>query len=77
MVLDGANGESAAAANAAYESAVSRYDAAVATQNTRVLRSRVLPEFQQIVNSGGPRAPEAARYVDVLIPAVLKAARTH
>jgi serine/threonine protein kinase len=69
-----ANAESAAAANATYEAAVKHYDQAVATQNTGMLRLRVLPEFQQIVAAGGPRAPEASRYVNSLIPAALKEA---
>jgi hypothetical protein len=72
-----AKAESAAAANAAYEAAVMHYDRAAATQNTNTLRSRVLPEFQQMVRSGGPRAPEAARYVDILIPAALKEGGAH
>jgi hypothetical protein len=67
-----AKAESAAAANAAYEAAVMHYDRAAATQNTNTLRSRVLPEFRQIVGSGGPRAPEAARYVNTLIPEAIK-----
>jgi hypothetical protein len=69
--------ESAAAANATYEAAVKHYDQAVATQNTGMLHSRVLPEFQQIVAAGGPRAPEASRYVSSLIPAALKEGGAH
>jgi serine/threonine protein kinase len=72
-----ANAESAAAANAAYEAGMKHFDRAVATQNTAVLRAHVLPEFQQIVAAGGPRAPEAARYVNILIPAALKAGGAH
>jgi tetratricopeptide (TPR) repeat protein/predicted Ser/Thr protein kinase len=72
-----ANAESAGAANGAYEAAMKHFDRAVATQNTAVLHSHVLPEFQQIVAAGGPRAPEAARYVNILIPAALKAGATH
>lgn len=72
-----ASAESAAAANAAYEASMKHFDRAVATQNTAVLRSHVLPEFQQIVAAGGPRAPEAARYVNILIPAALKAGGAH
>ena len=72
-----ANAESMAAANAAYEAAVKQYDQAVATLNTNMLRSRVLPEFQQIAGSGSPRAPEAARFVNTLIPAALKAGDAH
>jgi serine/threonine protein kinase len=72
-----ASAESAATANAAYEAAVKQYDQAVATQNTNALRSRVLPAFQQIVGSNSPRAPEAQRYVNALIPATLKAGAAH
>jgi serine/threonine protein kinase len=68
-----ASAESAATANAAYEAAMKHFDRAVATQNTAALRSHVLSEFQQIVAAGGSRAPEAARYVNILIPAALKA----
>jgi serine/threonine protein kinase len=72
-----ASSESAAAANAAYEASMKHFDRAVATQNTAVLRSHVLTEFQQIVAAGGPRAPEAARYVNILIPAALEAGGVH
>jgi eukaryotic-like serine/threonine-protein kinase len=63
---------SESSANAAYEGAVKEYDRAVATQNMSMLRGRVLAAFQQIAQSGGIRAKEAARYVHVLIPAALK-----
>jgi serine/threonine-protein kinase len=59
-------------ANADYEHAVKDYDRAVATQNTSMLRSRVLDAFQRIEQSGGIRAKEAERYVNVLIPSALK-----
>ncbi len=72
-----ANAESAAIANAAYEAAVKQYAQAVAAQNTNALRSRVLPEFQQIAGSASPRAPEAQRFVITFIPAALKAADAH
>jgi serine/threonine protein kinase len=72
-----ASAESAAAANAVYDAAIKHFDRAVATQNTAMLRSHVLPEFQQIVQSGGPRAPEATRYVSILIPSALKEAGAH
>jgi serine/threonine protein kinase len=72
-----AKAESAAAANTAYEAATKHYDRAAATQNIGLLRSRVLPEFQQIASSGGPRAPEAARYVNTLIPAAIKEGSAH
>jgi serine/threonine protein kinase len=69
-----ANAESAVAANTVYEVAIKHFDRAVATQNTASLHSHVLPEFQQIVQSGGPRTQEATRYVNILIPAALKEA---
>jgi serine/threonine protein kinase len=59
-------------ANADYEHAVKDYDRAVATQNTSMLRGRVLSAFQRIAQSGGIRAKEAERYVNVLIPSALK-----
>jgi hypothetical protein len=59
-------------ANADYEHAVKDYDRAVATQNTSMLRGRVLSAFQRIAESGGLRAKEAERYVNVLIPSALK-----
>jgi len=63
---------SESSANAAYEGAVEEYDRAVATQNMGMLRGRVLAAFQQIAQSGGIRAKEAARYVHTLISAALK-----
>ncbi len=48
-------------ANADYEHAVKDYDRAVATQNTGMLRGRVLSAFQRIAESGGLRAKEAER----------------
>jgi len=59
-------------ANADYEHAVKDYDRAVATQNTGMLRGRVLSAFQRIAESGGLRAKEAERYMNVLIPSALK-----
>jgi serine/threonine protein kinase len=59
-------------ANADYEHAVKDYDRAVATQNTGMLRGRVLSAFQRIADSGGLRAKEAERYINVLIPSALK-----
>jgi hypothetical protein len=59
-------------ANADYEHAVKDYDRAVATQNTGMLRGRVLSSFQRIAESGGLRAKEAERYINVLIPSALK-----
>jgi hypothetical protein len=58
--------------NAEYERAVKDYGRALATQNTALLRGRVLSAFQQISDSGGIRAKEAERYVHVLIPAAIK-----
>jgi serine/threonine protein kinase len=59
-------------ANADYEHAVKDYERAAATQNTSMLRGRVLSAFQRIAQSGGLRAKEAERYVSVLIPSALK-----
>lgn len=59
-------------ANAEYERAVKDYARAVATQNSGMLRGRVLAAFRQIAESGGIRAKEAERYVHVLIPGALK-----
>ena len=67
-----ANGESDTLSNAKFRDAVKEFDQAVATQNSKALRSRIQSEFQVIVNSGGPRTAEAERYVNVLIPAALK-----
>ena len=64
--------ESNSSANAAYTDAVKQYSRALAAQNSATLRDQVLPLFTQIAQSGGPRAKEAQRYVDVLIPAALK-----
>jgi serine/threonine-protein kinase len=63
-------------ANADYEHAVKDYDRAVATQNTGMLRGRVLSAFQRIAESGGLRAKEAERYINVLIPSALKRSGT-
>jgi serine/threonine protein kinase len=65
--------ESDSSANAAYTDAVKQYSRALAAQNSATLRGQVLPLFTQIAQSGGPRAKEAQRYVDVLVPAALKA----
>jgi serine/threonine protein kinase len=67
-----ANAESDTLSNAKFRDAVKEFDQAVATQNSKTLRSRVQSEFQEIANSGGPRTTEAERYVNVLIPAALK-----
>jgi len=64
--------ESNATANAAFTSAVKDYNRAAAAQNSVLLRDQVLPLFSQIAQSGGVRAKEAQRFVDVLIPAALK-----
>ena len=64
--------ESNSSPNAAYMNAVKEYDGAVAAQNAAMLRDKVLPLFREIAKSGGLRAKEAQRYVDVLIPATLK-----
>ena len=64
--------ESNSSANASYTDAVKQYSRALTAQNSATLRDQVLPLFTQIAQSGGPRAKEAQRYVDVLIPAALK-----
>ena len=64
--------ESNSSANAAYTDAVKLYSRALAAQNSATLHDQVLPLFTQIAQSGGLRAKEAQRYVDVLIPAALK-----
>jgi len=69
-----AKAETDATANAKYREAVKEFDQAVATENTKMLRSRVQSGFQEIAQSGGPRTEEAERYVNVLIPASLKKA---
>jgi tetratricopeptide (TPR) repeat protein len=69
-----ARAEADTAANIKYREAVKRFDQAVATQNTKLLRSQVQGEFQKIASSGGPRAEEARQYVNTLIPAALKKA---
>jgi hypothetical protein len=63
-------------ANTDYERAVKDYGRAVATQNTSMLRGRVLSAFERIAQSGGIRAKEAERYVNVLIPSALKKSGT-
>jgi hypothetical protein len=65
--------ESNSSANAAYTDAVKQYSRALAAQNSATLRDQVLPLFTRIAQSGGLRAKEAQRYVDVLVPAALKA----
>ncbi len=65
--------ESNSSANAAYTDAVKQYSRALDARNSATLRDQVLPLFTQIAQSGGPRAKEAQRYVDVLVPAALKA----
>jgi len=65
--------ESNSSANAVYTDAVKQYSRAVAARNSAALRDQVLPLFTQIAQSGGPRAKEAQRYVDLLVPAALKA----
>lgn len=67
-----ANAEEEALSNQKFRDAVKEFDQAVATHNTKMLRSQIQSEFQVIANSGGPRTMEAERYVNVLIPAELK-----
>jgi serine/threonine protein kinase len=67
-----ANAQADTLSNAKFRAAVKQFDQAVATQNSKMLRSQIQAEFQVIANSGGPRTKEAERYVNVLIPAALK-----
>lgn len=67
-----ANAEADTLSNAKFRDAVKQFDQAVATQNSKMLRSQIQSEFQEMANSGGPRTQEAERYVNVLIPAALK-----
>jgi len=64
--------ESSASANAQYRSAAKHFDQAVATQDSKALRTQVRSEFDDIVKAGGARSQEAARYISELIPAALK-----
>lgn len=57
-----------ASANTAYIEAVKEYNRAVSAQNASMLHDKALPLFREIAQSGGVRAKEAKRYVDVLIP---------
>jgi serine/threonine protein kinase len=63
--------ESNSSPNTAYVNAVTEYNRAVAAQSASTLRDKVLPLFREIAQSGGVRAREAKRYVDVLIPEAL------
>jgi ribosomal protein S20 len=67
-----ANAEADTLSNSKFRDAVKQFDQAVATLNSKVLRSQLQSEFQEIANSGGPRTVEAERYINVLIPAALK-----
>ena len=67
-----ANAEADTLFNAKFRNAVKEFDQAVAMQNSKMLRSRIQPEFREIANSGGPRTKEADQYVNILIPAALK-----
>jgi serine/threonine protein kinase len=67
-----ANAEADTLSNAKFRDAVKQFDQAVTAQNTKMLRSEIQSEFQEIANSGGPRTKEAERYVEDLIPAALK-----
>ena len=63
--------ESNSSLNTAYMNAVQEYNRAVAARNASMLHDKALPLFREIAQSGGVRAKEAQRYVDVLIPAAL------
>jgi serine/threonine protein kinase len=58
--------------NAEYRNAMKHFDQAVATQNAKMLRAQVQPEFEKVLNSNGRRTEEARRYVSELVPAALK-----
>ncbi|HWZ56060.1 MAG TPA: hypothetical protein VNZ63_08320, partial [Verrucomicrobiae bacterium] len=64
--------EANASLNADYRNAMKHFDQAVATQNAKMLRAQVQPEFEKVLNSNGPRTEEAQRYVSELVPAALK-----
>jgi ribosomal protein S20 len=64
--------EANASFNAEYRNAMKHFDQAVATQNAKMLRAQVQPEFEKVLNSNGPRTEEAQRYVSELVPAALK-----
>ena len=64
--------ESNSSQNAEYRAAMKRFDQAAASQNAKILRSQVQPEFEKIATANGPRTDEAQRYVSELIPAALK-----
>jgi eukaryotic-like serine/threonine-protein kinase len=67
--------ESISSPNTAYMNAVKDYNRAFAAQNASMLRDQVLPMFRQIAQSGGVRAKEAQRYMEVLIPEALNKSR--
>ncbi len=64
--------ESISSPNTAYMNAVKEYNRAVAARNASMLRDQVVPMFRQTAQSGGVRAKEAQRYIEVLIPEALK-----
>lgn len=66
-----ANARAFALADSQLNEAVTHFNQAVAAKDSVGLKSRVLPEFQQLAQGGGPRATEAARYVSSVIPAAL------
>jgi serine/threonine-protein kinase len=67
-----ANAQALALAESQLNDAVAHFNQAVAAKDSVGLKSRVLSEFQQLAQGGGPRAPEAARYVSTVIPAALR-----
>jgi TonB family protein len=59
-------------ANAQFEDAANRYNQALAAKDSAALRSKILPAFQAIARSGGPKASEADRYVSSVIPEAIR-----
>jgi TonB family protein len=67
-----ANAQALTLADSQLNDAVTHFKQALAARDSAGLKSRVLPEFQQLAQGGGPRAAEAARYVSSVIPAALR-----
>ena len=63
--------ESNASLNAAYMNAVKYSTEQLPRKMHRSCATKPVPLFREIAQSSGVRAPEAQRYVDVLIPAAL------
>ena len=74
MEANAAKRNSDTADAARFNDAVSHYRRAVEAHDAATLRSMVLPEFQAIAATAGPRAAEASHYVSSLIPAAVREA---